>query len=304
MAKNDAEAFHFPERFDPVPELTREVDRLRNEGRHRSALDVILGHLRNEGRSATAFGRALPLLRTARDGPAPDIAEPVTPWQRGNPYFAPIATECARCSTYWYSDHVLADEQENMTVLDPVGQQCPVCRYSLCRNCLTNPRCPEEGCPGELGVPVLPTGRPRGMPANPFTEKVERVAILWRNTPVGQEEVTDLLDLACTWQDCDGITVTSHVSKAGEGERTLERRIGLVEVALNEREGFISPGALDRTRVVPIEAPARGRRLLFVTAAPTTGPASQLSGPIKYLLSDEPAKEAPPPKRRWFRRRG
>lgn len=303
MAKNDVEAFHFPEHHDPAPELTEEVDRLWSQGRHASGLDVILGFLRTNGKSAAAFRRALPLLRAARNGPDPDIAEPVTPWQRGNPYFAPIATECARCRSYWYSGHVLAEEYENMTVLAPVGQQCPVCRYSLCRDCLTDPRCPEEGCPGELGVPVLPTGRPRGMPANPFTEKVERVAILWRDTPVDQKEATELLDLACTWQDYEGITVTSHVSQAGEQERTLERRIGLVEVALNEKEGFISPGGLHRTRVVPIEAPARGRRLLFVTAAPQTGPASRLSGPIKYLLSDEPAEKASPPKRRWFRRR-
>jgi hypothetical protein len=310
VAKHDAEAFVFPERHDPVPELTDEVDRLWNEGRHRSALDTTLGFLRANGKSAVAFEWALPLLHTTRT-PDPSITEPVTHQQLCNPYFAPIATECARCMNFWYSNHLLGtDYFERMTVFNPIGQQCPVCRYTLCRKCFTpqDAHCPEPRCSGELGVPVLPTGRPRGMPANQHTEKLEHVLILWRDTPTTREEADELLDLTCTWQDCGGIIFRSQVSQAGKQASYMEeQQLGLVLVGLYERHGMITEGGLlNRTRVVPIESPGRGRRLVFVTAAPETGPASQLSGPIRYFLSDEPDTDDPDtqlPKRRWFRRK-
>lgn len=308
VAKHDAEAFHFPEHYDPLPELTDEVDRLWNEGRYKSALEVILRSLRTEGRSAEAFRWALMLLPIGqRRTPDLDVVEPVTPQQQGNPYFAPIATECTRCARFWYSGHV-AVEHANISVSNPIGLQCPACRYSLCRDCLDlqDLRCPDEGCHGELGVPVLPTGRPRRMPANPFTEKLEHVLILWRDTPTSPEEADEILDLACTWQDRAGITVRSQVSQADKREMAFERRMGLVLVGLYERHGMINEGGLlHRTRVVPIESPGHGQRLVFVTAAPATGAASQLSGPIKYFLSDKANTDEPdtqPPKRRWFRR--
>lgn len=323
MARNDAEAFRFPEHTEPLPELTDEVDRLWTEGKHRSALDVILGFLRTQGRSAEAFRWAMPLLGNPPERADPSIAEPITRQQYRSPYFAPIATECARCTAYWYSRHVLVEDRR-LAVVNPVGQQCPACRYTLCRDCIDpeNRRCPEEGCSGELGVPVLPTGRPRGMPANEFTDKLEHILILWRDTPADLDEAAELVDLACTWQDFGGITVRSQVSQADGEDEEFERRLGLVLVALHEREGFISEGGLYRTRVVPIGSPGRGRRLLFVTAAPETGSASRLSGPVKYLLSGpstltftpegiaavtrmyagKPAKGAQPRKHRWFRR--
>jgi hypothetical protein len=211
---------------------------------------------------------------------------------------------------FWYSAHVLHTDYTSMTVLNPIGQQCPVCRYTLCRKCFTpqDAQCPDQECSGELGAPVLPTGRPRGKPANQHTEKLEHVLILWRDTPITQEEADELLDLACTWQDRGGIAVRSQVSQAGQrASYREEQQLGLVLVALYERHGMISEGGLlNRTRVVPIESPGRGRRLVFVTAAPATGAASQLSGPIRYFLSDEPDTDDPntqPPKRRWFRRK-
>jgi hypothetical protein len=290
VAKYDAEAFPFPEDDERLPALADEVERLSKEGRYKSALDVILRSLRTEGRSAEAFRHALVLLHAGqRRTPDPDVTEPVTPQQYGNPYFAPVATECVRCARFWYSLHVLIGHAD-MSVSNPIGLQCPVCRYSLCRDCLDlrDLRCPDGGCRGELGVPVLPTGRPRRMPANPFTEKLEHVLILWRSTPTSQDEADELLDLACTWQDRAGITIRSQVSQADEHERDVERRMGLVLVGLYERHGMISEGGLlHRTRVVPIQSPGRGRRLVLVTAAPETGEASRLSGPVRYVLSEE-----------------
>lgn len=320
MAKHDAEAYRFPEHAVPATELTDEFDRLWTEGRHKSALDAALRHLRAEGRSPEALHLARVLLSVKSRTPDPQVVEPVTPGQYGSRYFAPLATECARCDAYWYSGHAFATGRRG--VLNPIGVQCQSCRYSLCRDCFDQPDQPRgqlcpEGCEGELGVPVLPTGRPRGLPANEFTEKLEHVLILWRDTPTSQEEADQVLDLACTWQDRGGITVRTQANPADEQDgKAVERRMGLLLVGAYEQHEMISEGGLvERTRVVPVEAPGRGRRLVFVTAAPATGPASQLSGPVTYLLSDDEddadgradaggGSSARPPKRRWFRRRG
>ncbi|MFE0027336.1 hypothetical protein [Amycolatopsis sp. NPDC059021] len=292
MAQNDVEAFRFPEDILPVLGLTDEVDRLWDQGRFGSAVDVILRYLRTYGRSAAAFRWALPLLRATRT-PDANIVEPVTDAQRGNPYFAPIATECARCQSYWYSGHVLVREHR-MTVTNPIGRQCQSCRFTLCRDCFTldDVRCPEEGCFGELGVPVLPTGRPRGLPANRHTEKIEHVIILWEGEPTELGELTRLLDLACTWQDFAGIRVMSQ-------EADLDREAGDLLLAACELNGVVSPRALDRTRGLRIDSPGLGRRQLLITAAPATGPASRLSGPISYTVARKPRNAS---RRGWFRR--
>jgi hypothetical protein len=235
-------------------------------------------------------------LRITRT-PDPGIAEPITEQQFRNAYFAPIATECARCVKVWYSGHVFDFSlYESVTVLNPMGQQCQVCRYTLCRDCFTSrdAHCPEPECSGELGLPVLPTGRPRGMPANQHTEKLEHVLILWHGTPTSPDEITELLDLACTWQDFGGITVRSD--EVDEGD--FSTRTGQFLIAHDESEGLLSPGALARTRIARINSPGLGQRLLFIAAASTTGAPSQLSGPIKYVVSRNQ-----PRKRGWFRRK-
>ncbi|KAB8168833.1 hypothetical protein FH609_007035 [Streptomyces sp. 3MP-14] len=317
MARHDAEAFHATEHDQPATELGDAVRRLHEEGRYATALDLVLRQLRDVGPSEDAFFWATTLLFTTQHATGPDVAEPVPRERRSNPYFAPVATECAACARFWFSSHpALANVRLN--VANPIGVQCQSCRYSLCRACYdpADARCPEPGCRGTLGVPVLPTGRPQGSPANPFTEKLEHVLILWRNTPVDREEAEFLVDLACTWQDRAGIVVRSQVNQADERDgETSERRMGLVLVGLYERLGQISEGGLlERTRVVPIMSPGHGRRLVLVTAAPETGPASQLSGPVRYLLSDDEDSEngdgiggsagaGSGRRRRWFRRR-
>ncbi|MFC4085367.1 hypothetical protein [Amycolatopsis samaneae] len=292
MAQNDVEAFRFPEDVVPIPGLTVEVDQLWDQGRFGTAVDVLLRFLRTYGRSAAAFRLALPLLRATRTADA-NLVEPVTDAQRANPYFAPIATECARCQAFWYSGHVLVREHR-MAVTNPIGSQCDSCRYSLCRDCFTpaDSRCPEEGCAGALGVPVLPTGRPRGLPANRHTEKIEHVAIRWEGEPTGIGEITRLLDLACTWQDFAGIRVTSR-------ESDLDTEPGDLVLAACELDGTVSPGALNRTRGLRVDSPGLGRRELLITAAPRTGPASRLTGPITYTVA---RKTQAPQGRGWFRR--
>ncbi|WP_233580506.1 hypothetical protein [Streptomyces triticirhizae] len=326
MARHDGEAFHAPAHHEPVPELDDAVRRPHDEGRYATALDLVLRQLREEGPSEDAFFWATTLLITTQRAAGPGVAEPIPLERRSNPYFAPVATECAACARFWFSSHDIHAGRRmapraggGLSVANPLGVQCQSCRYSLCRACydLADVRCPEPDCDGTLGVPVLPTGRPQGCPANSFTEKLEHVLILWRDVPVDREEAEFLVDLACTWQDRAGIVVRSQVNQAGPGDgETMERRMGLVLVGLYERLGQISEGGLmERTRVVPIMSPGLGKRLVLVTAAPETGPASRLSGPVRYLLSDEEDSEndgsaepgnggaAPGRRRRWFRRR-
>ena len=222
---------------------------------------MILQRLRTVGSSAAALACAQSILSAAQSGRTrdPAVVEPVAMKQLTNPYFALLATEGARCEQFRYSHH--PEVNAKLVVTNPVMLQCPICRYSLCRSCLDpqDLRCPEAGCGGDLGVPVLPTGRPRGLPASRFTEKLEHVLLHWRDMPVDQTDIDDLLDLACTWQDRRGITVRSHASSAGKQDGSdLERHIGWTTVALLEREGHISAGGLYRTRVVPIES--RGRQ--------------------------------------------
>jgi hypothetical protein len=296
VARHDAEAFHLPERYEPVPDLTDEVEGLWDAGRYASALDAILRFLRTNGPSAGAFRWALSLLSTIRATPDPSVVEPITYRQQRHPYFAPIASECARCQKFWYSSHPLTGGGEGMVVLNPMGRQCQVCRYTLCRNCgaAQDARCPEPGCSGEFGVPVLPTGRPRGMPANPHTEKLEHVQILWQGTQTSPEEITELLDLACAWQDCGGITVRSNETS----ERDFTQDTGRTLIGWAEADGQVSPGALERTRIAEVASPGLGRRLLFITAAPATGAAASLSGPMTVVVS----RKRPPARRGWFRR--
>jgi tetratricopeptide (TPR) repeat protein len=154
------DAFRFPEYYDVPQDLSDQIDRLRSQGRHRTALDTLLDVLQRDGGSAGVFGLAVGLC-VIRSGS--DSAEPVTRQQLSSPYLAPIATECSACQRYWYSAHqVLPDGL--MTVANAVGVQCQTCRYSLCRKCMTDDRrCPEPDCAGTLGTPVLATGRPRGL---------------------------------------------------------------------------------------------------------------------------------------------
>ncbi|GAA1032753.1 hypothetical protein GCM10009557_32250 [Virgisporangium ochraceum] len=266
MARYDAEAFHFPEHPEPLAVLREAVEPLYNAGRYRSALDAVLERLRTDGMGADPFWWALALLRSRADDPA--NTEPVTASQRENAYFTPIATECQRCEAYWYSSHVLHRDVAELQVSNPVGLQCQECRYTLCRHCLPagQSRCPAQGCPGGLGLPVLPTGRPRGRPANRHTGRLEQVLVLWHGQPVDAAELEGLVDVACTWQDRRNWW--GYEQRVEPHDFTADA--GFALIARQERDGSAGAGALQRTRTVLLGTP-RGQRMLFVTAAPEAG---------------------------------
>jgi hypothetical protein len=85
------------------------------------------------------------------------LVEPIIPDQLANPYLAPIATECAQCSRFWFSTTALIDADADFAVTNPIGLQCQSCRYTLCRDCLM-PACFDAG--RSFGVLTLgPIGR-------------------------------------------------------------------------------------------------------------------------------------------------
>ncbi len=263
MAAYDAEAFHFPEHHEPLAALREAVEPLYNAGRYRSALDAVLDQLRTGGQQADPFWWALALVRSRPDNPA--NLEPITESQRENAYLTPIATECQRCAAYWFSSHVLHRDAGVTQVANPIGRQCQECRYTACRNCVPaeQTHCPIPGCPGALGTPVLPTGRPRGRPANRHTERLEQVLVLWQDQPVDAGELRELIDVACTWQDRRGCAARELRVRPSD----FHADMGFAVIARQESDGSVSPGALQRTRTV-LMGGARGQRLLLVTAAP------------------------------------
>jgi hypothetical protein len=262
MARYDEEAFHFPERYDILPDLVEQVRQLRRSGRDRSALDLVLRVLRRDGKSAAAFECALWLCAGRTPASVAATAEPITREQWANPYLAPVATECASCQLYWYSNHIFAGGAR-MEIANPLGLQCQLCRYTLCRDCLppNNRDCPEPGCAGTLDIPVLATGRPRGQPANRHTEKIEYVLISWEGVSPDPTEISQLLDLVCTWQDQIGIRVTTIE------DPQVRQDVGEAAVYLEESEGRISPGAIGRLRSVLVDNPRTGKRRIFIVAA-------------------------------------
>ncbi|HSV67263.1 MAG TPA: hypothetical protein VLJ59_15315 [Mycobacteriales bacterium] len=270
MARHDAEAFHFPARFEVSPGLYEQVQELYRAGRERSALDLVLRVLRRDGRSAGAFQCALVLCAGRTAASAAHTAEPITGEQLSSPYLAPVATECVSCQRHWYSSHTLVAERR-MAVSNPIGLQCQVCRYTLCRGCLppSDRSCPEPGCAGTLGTPVLPTGRPLRQPANQHVGKVEYVLVLWSGACPDPAEIDQLLGLACTWQDQTGIRVTTVE------DPEVRQGVGEALVYREESDGRISPGSIGRLRSVLIDDPETGRRRVFVAAADPTATSPQ-----------------------------
>ncbi|WP_156934929.1 hypothetical protein [Pseudonocardia spinosispora] len=267
MARHDAEAFHFPDRFDPIPGLYERLQELHRVGRERSALDLVVATLRRDGRSAAAFEGVLLLCSGRTAGSGSGVAEPITSEQLTNPYLAPVATECVSCQLHWFSSHILTLGQR-MAVSNPIGLQCQVCRYTLCRDCLApNDRdCPEPGCGGTLGTPVLPTGRPRRQPANRRVGDIEYVLVLWEGTEPDQAEVVGLLDLVCTWQDRSAARVTLVE------DPEVRKAVGEALVHREEREGRVGLRAFERTRAVLISNPRTGKRRVLVVAGDRSEP--------------------------------
>lgn len=294
VVNHAAGAFDLPAEFPTVPGLLEDVDRLRRERRPGAALERVLQVLREDNRSAHAFECALALCSGRTPTSDQDAIEPITEDQYFDPLLAPVRTVCTDCRATWFSGHILfAAEGSWMTVSNPIGLQCPQCRYTRCRNCLTtNLRCPQRGCPGTLGTPVLATGAPPRVEHAPRTGRVEYVVVMWEGTAPGADTLMPILDEAARGQDTRGAGITVL------GVESLDDKLGWTTVYHLEREGKIGPDALERTRMVLLQTPGLGRQRVFVVEDPDAADGTANNG------TDGPGGAAPGRLRRWLRRPG
>lgn len=263
--RHDAGAFHIPATIDPVPGLFDEVSRLRAADRPGAALAVVLGVLRADPRSADAYRCALVLCagRTARSAAA---AEPITVEQFGDPLLAPVRTECTNCGNAWFSLHELTahDGAETVT-LNPIGLQCQRCRYTLCRSCLTaDRRCPQAGCGGELGTPVLATGSAVPPPVG----ALEYVVVLGEHAAPAAGDLLEILAEAAPGVDLTGVGIWPVEPPA----RGVDDEFGLFLVMRLADDGRVAPSPLERTRMVGVDRPGLGRVRVYLVEAPPPEP--------------------------------
>jgi hypothetical protein len=155
--------------YTPRPGLQDRIERLRSEGRDRSALEGLLEVLENSPRDQEALMLALIVLgrgRTEQRHAAEVIPREYLLDRRLDPIFA----VCSHCKTSsWTPTNCLlhgrlADAQVN----NPIGLQCWGCGYVMCRKCYPGLRtCPNCGS-SDHRAPVYPTGRtPRQLERRP-----------------------------------------------------------------------------------------------------------------------------------------
>lgn len=280
--RHDTGAFHLPATIEPVPGLAEEVRRLQEADRPGAALGIVLGVLRDDPRSADAFRWALALCagRTARSASA---AQPVTPEQMRDPLLAPIRTACTNCGASWFSTHeLLAGDGPETVTLNPIGLQCQDCRYTLCRNCLPADRgCPQTGCGGELGTPVLATGPAAAPPIG----RLEYAVVLGEHAAPAADDLLGILTEAAPGADLTGVGIWP-VEPPPHG---VDDEFGLFLVLRLEEEGRVGPGPLERTRMVGVDRPGAGHVRVYL---------------VEQAVADEQAvaQGVEQPRRRWWRR--
>jgi len=178
--------FTVPEHIEPVPGLADRVEAMYRAGRYRTAMDEVLRQLRRDPANAEAMILAATIVYVSRTATLM-AAEPLTREQSASAILAPVAVQCSRCGAFWYAMGTVLPIP-NMIVANPLGVQCPVCRYTLCKDCAAAAShqgaaipCPAPGCSGTLEPAHLPTGRREVLPIDP--SEIERV-IVARDGPI------------------------------------------------------------------------------------------------------------------------
>jgi hypothetical protein len=188
-----------PDAFDPdrevipMPGFGRKIEELQRAGRYRTAIQEILKILdRDPGNQEALFLAAVVLgaPRTQQITAAEPLTDALTYDRRLNPVWA----VCQQCERSWVpaTVHLGSTFKGQLAVMNPVGQQCPNCGYTLCHECLkkiptgfgmsiySHP-CP-QGCGVNLSVPVHPTGR-RNLQFSRSPQRVTHVFI-FREGPI------------------------------------------------------------------------------------------------------------------------
>jgi len=151
-----------------TPGLAEQIRKLGEEGRLRTALDVLLPRLTDNPADQEALWLAMLTLgfsRTQQVQALEPLGERFLLDRRLDPLFA----VCSHCRiTTWVPSNCLAPAAR-LNVMNPGGMQCRNCGYVVCRNCFQSVHVAidvdflSQQCPNcgkmELGVPVYPTGR-------------------------------------------------------------------------------------------------------------------------------------------------
>lgn len=169
--------FILPNAYDPnrevipTPGFARKIEELQRAHRYRTAIEEILIVLDLDPNNQEALFLAANILsmpRTQQLTSAEPLSDKYTFDQRLNPVWA----ICQQCERGWVPDPVhlgSISRGAELVLMNPVGQQCPNCGYTLCHECLKciptglgagvySHDCP-HGCGVKLSVPVHPTGR-------------------------------------------------------------------------------------------------------------------------------------------------
>lgn len=166
-----ADAFDPTREVIPTPGFGRRIEELQTAGRYRTAIEEVFKVLDRDPGNQEALFLAANILGTSRTQQI-TAAEPLSDRYTNDRRLNPIWAICQKCERGWVPSSVQLGSvfgAHQMHVMNPVGQQCPKCGYTLCHLCLKeNPigvgysfyshPCP-NGCGVDLSVPVHPTGR-------------------------------------------------------------------------------------------------------------------------------------------------
>jgi hypothetical protein len=171
--------------YTPRPGLLDAVERLRLEGRNRSALEVLLEVLDDSPRDQEALTLALIVLSGGRTEQR-HAAEVIPPEYLLDRRLDPIFAVCSHCTTSsWAPTNLRHGQRQTGHVANPIGVQCWGCGYVLCRKCYPElPACPNCGS-SDRRAPVYPTGRtPRQLTRRP---QPVAATLIFREGPLGPE---------------------------------------------------------------------------------------------------------------------
>ena len=284
--------FEMPEHWAPVPGLHERIKALIGDGRYRTAMAELLDLLRQDPSNIEAATQAMVVAYTSRTELL-NAKEPLTNEQRSSAILAPIATQCSVCDNFWYSIHVLA-QSEYLSVAGARGVQCPICRYTLCKECAAAaPRrgtalpCATPGCAGELQTRALPTGRRGVLPIDP--DRTERVIVV-RDGPI-PPEIGEALSVVTRWiplvpKDAPFVLICRSVPGLMREEASC-RFMAWKLVDTLEKDTVLAPGAWDRSTSMRVHGTEDDTDYLIITVElPDKAPASAAHGFLADLIRD------------------
>jgi len=165
------DAFNPDREMIPTPGLSKKIEELQRAGRYRTAIEEILKVLDRDPGNQQALFLAANILSLPHTEQL-TAAEPLSDAQTFDRRLNPIWAMCHECYRGWVPNSIHLSSffgKGRLSVMNPIGEQCPKCGYTLCHECLKRKpigpgyafyehECP-PGCGVKLSTPVHPTGR-------------------------------------------------------------------------------------------------------------------------------------------------